>query len=483
MINRTRRPKTRSLFFLLILGLSSLFFSPISSAASATASAAVAETQSASATTAKSTPQTETVVGTSTLMELTLKQAYEKALQSNPTLKQAQENVNQMGYEIPLARSTLFPTLTATGQGEEKKDPANNNNSLFQGESYDSYTAGLHGTQPLFQIGIFSAVDSARKDRQISQYNLEISTRNLGASVIQAYFQVVLNMRAVDSLLRQERIVTESLKTTEHRFRTGRSQLLDVLQVKTQIALLVSQVADAKNQMQISAANLANILGEPHAKSYTIRNNLKAPDLAVIDRDVDLKKFHLPELEQNKVQINQIDDKIDVTRGQNLPTLNLFGDYNFNSFKNTDLFDGTSNSWDAGITLTIPLFSGFSSFSQVDQLKSQKMQLEFARQNLENQTNLQQVTSRKQVETARADVIAGEEALKLAKQSSDEAIRQYRLATIDFLNFLTIQTSYVQAEQSLNTYKYNYLAALANYYSASGQEMGHLVDLLEEANR
>lgn len=432
---------------------------------------------------AAETPAQPEVVGTSTTAQLSLKQAYEKAIETNPTIKQAKENVNQVGYEVPLARANIFPVLTATGEGEQKKDPANNTNALFGGQTYDQYTAGLHGTQPLFQMGLFSAIDAAKKDQRVSQYNLEITTRNLGGSVIQAYFQVVLNMRAVDSLMRQERIVTESLKTTEHRFHTGRSQLLDVLQVKTQIALLVSQVADAKNQMQISAANLANILGEPHAKSYTIKNNLAAPDLATIDRDVDPKKFYLPELEQNKVQIEQIDDKVDVTRGQNLPNLSLFGDYNYNSYKNTDLFDNSSNSWDVGVLLTIPLFSGFSSFNQVDQLKSQRIQLEFARQNLENNTNLQQVTSRKQVETARDDVAAGEEALKLAKQSSEEAIRQYRLATIDFLNFLTIQTSYVQAEQSLNTYKYNYLVALANYYSASGQNMGHLVSLLEEANK
>src|SRR6185312_6865952 len=150
------------------------------------------------------------------------------------------------------------------------------------------------------------------------------------------------------------------LKTTQHRYATGRSQLLDVLQVKTQIALLVSQVSDAKNQVEIAAANLANLLGEPHAKAYSIGNHLEAPDLKVIDNDVDLKKFRLPEIEQNKLQILQIEDQKDITWGKNLPTLNLIGDYNYQSYKKSDLFDNLSNSWDVGVVLTIPIFSGFS---------------------------------------------------------------------------------------------------------------------------
>src|SRR6185312_15983350 len=265
---------------------------------------------------------------------LTLKQAYEKAQQLNPSLMQSKENLNQADTEIPLARANLFPVLTGTAQGEQKKDSVNagGNNTLFSGDPYNQYNAGLHLTQPLFAKGLFSALDLAKKDKQISSLNIEIANRNLATSVIQAYFQVVLNMRALDTLSRQEKIVTESLKTTQHRYATGRSQLLDVLQVKTQIALLVSQVSDAKNQVEIAAANLANLLGEPHAKAYSIGNHLEAPDLKVIDNDVDLKKFRLPEIEQNKLQILQIEDQKDITWGKNLPTLNLIGDYNYQSY-------------------------------------------------------------------------------------------------------------------------------------------------------
>ena len=78
--------------------------------------------------------------------------------------------------------------------------------------------------------------------------------------------------------------------------------------------------------------------------------------------------------------------------------------------------------------------------------------------------------------------MTGTEAFKLALDSYKEARRNYTLATIDFVQFLSVQQAYAQAEQALNTYRYNYIAALGNYYAASGQNMQQLVDLLEKAN-
>jgi outer membrane protein TolC len=53
---------------------------------------------------------------------------------------------------------------------------------------------------------------------------------------------------------------------------------------------------------------------------------------------------------------------------------------------------------------------------------------------------------------------------------------------MDFFQFFQVQQAYVQAEQSLNAYKYNYITALANYYIASGQDLPKLVQVLERTN-
>ena len=414
---------------------------------------------------------------------LNLKEAVGMAIDNNPSLKQTAETINQADAQASYVRSGLFPNLSTIVKGSENKDAANGTGVKFNGDPYNQYQTDVHLTQTLFQFGSLDAVGAANKTRDINKLNTEIAGRDLTNQVIQAYFQVVLNKRNVDTLKRQEKILRESVSTTEHRAQTGRSQLLDVLQVKTQLALLVSQIEAAENQLQISAASLANLLGDTRAREFHVRDTLEAPELSVVDHEVNFKGFRLPELEVNRLSLEQNKDQRSITIGTNLPNISLVGDYYYTAFTQSDLFQDYSASWSVGVALTIPMFSGLSSIYQLRGLASQKTQLEYNRVNIENATNLNQVSSRKNLETAKDAIIQGKEALRLAIDSSNEARRKYQLATIDFLQFLTVQQSYVQAEQSYNQYKFNYVQALANYYVASGQDINKLVDLLEGANR
>lgn len=415
---------------------------------------------------------------------LSLHQAVSIAVENNPSLLQTKETIHQAQEQTRLSSAIVFPTLNLIGTGSYEKSATNSPSGVvsFNGDPYNQYESDLHLTQTLFQIGTFSAIESTKKDQELRKLDTEIAARNLTSNVIQAYYQVILNSRNVDTLVRQERIEKEALVTATQRERTGRGQLLDVLQVKTQIALLESQIATAKNSLQVSAATLDNLLGGTKAAQITVRDGLEGPQLDSVDRNVDLKNFRLPELEQNKISYAQLDDQKNVYLGQNLPSLALTGDYLYNAYKKSDLFNQDANSWIVSLQLTIPLFSGLSGIYQQHVLTSEQAQLEFAKTNIMNNTTLQQVTSRKNLESALQTIISGTDALKLAIASSDEARRQYRLATIDFVALLNVENSYVQAESSLNGYKYNYIVALANYYVASGQQLGGLVDLLEGAN-
>lgn len=412
---------------------------------------------------------------------LGLKEVYFQALEQNPAIKQSVQTMNQMEAQIPVARSFILPTLTATAFGERKKDASLSNVTLLRRDPYELYNAGLHLVQPIFAFGALDAIDSAKKDQKISELGVEITKRNLANSIIQTYYQAVVYMKNVESLTKQEKIVHESLSTTQHRQKTGRSQLLDVLQVKTQIALLSSQILDAKNQVEIALANLANLLGQQQGAAFNVQSTMSTPDLKVFSRNVDLKSANIPELVQNQIQIDQVSDQRGVTQGKYLPSANLFGDYIYQNFDRNDLFRSEANSWILGVNLNIPIFNGFAGHYQDQALIYKESSLREARKVLENQTSMQIVASRKKLESSHQAVLTGQIALDLAQQSSNEAIRQYKLATIDFLQFLTIQQAYIQAEQALNNYKYNYIIALSNYYVSSGQDMNELVDTLESA--
>jgi outer membrane protein len=415
--------------------------------------------------------------------QVSLRSAVDQALKENPGLGEVREKVNEIDANVSQVRSLLYPTLNATATAYQKKDQVQNGNPLFGGDPYNSYVADLKLNQPLMQIGSLAAINAAKRSLDVKTMDLEIATRNIIVNTISGYFKVIVNSRALDTLNKQQKIVKNSLAVAQSREKTGRGQLLDVLQVKTQLAVLDSQISTAKNDLSIAIANLSVLMGKTHTEEFHIEDKMETPHLTDVDSMVDVSKARIPEVYRDQYLLSQLDEQRQVLWGQNLPSLALIGDYNFLSYKRSDLFDSSANAWYLGLQLTIPLFSGLSSFDQRRALGSQKLQAQYNLKNIENQLSLQQVTSRKNLESAVQAIESGSEALRLAKASSDEASKNYRYATIDFVNFLSVQKEYILAEQTLDRYKFNYVLALADYYSVSGQDLMKFVDMLEKLNK
>ena len=413
---------------------------------------------------------------------LSLSDAVETSLRNNASYGETREKENQADLSTSVTKSILYPNLSLVGQADRQKD-ANNGfvSNTGRAGSYNEYTTSLRLNQLLYQHGTFATIDTAKKNRALAGFNTEIAQRDLSNSVIQAYYLIVLSSRNIQTLEDQKKIVAESLQVALKRQQTGRGQLLDTLQVKTQFALLEGQLSTAKNQLSEAQTTLASLLGNSTSQEFNIKNTLEAPSVPEIDASIDLKNSRIPEILKDDVAYQQIENQKETLWGQNLPSLNLLGTYNFANEKDSDLFQDSSNSWTIGVQLTIPLFSGLSTVYQDHVLSSQQLQLSLDKKYLQDQVSLQQLNNKKNLETALDSIQTGNEALKLAQASLKEAQRNYKFATIDYLQYLSVQQQLAQAEQSLNTYKYNYITALGNYYSATGQNMKNLIALLEKA--
>ncbi|MGZ3827246.1 MAG: TolC family protein, partial [Bdellovibrio sp.] len=370
---------------------------------------------------------------------LKLKAALQAALSENPSLKVTLEKENQAQAQVPVARSVIFPTLSATASSMRAKDAVNVGVPRFNGEPFNVYSSGLKLNQTLFQVGAFSAINAAKKDVEISKLNIEINKRDLTSSVIKTYFQVILYSRKMETFLAQKKIAQESVVTAKRREHIGRGSSLEVLQAKTQLALLDGQLESTQNQLQEATATLANLMGDGSSLKFVIEDKMEAPEIKAVDSVVDLKNFKIPEVSLTDVSIERIDDQKSILWGQNLPSLSLIGNYSYSNFLQSDLYNENGASWSVGLQLTIPLFSGFSTLYQNSSLNAQKAQFVLNKLAVLNQLSYQQITSRKKLETAQASIETGKEALKLAISSVNEARRSFNFANIDFFQFLTVQ--------------------------------------------
>lgn len=409
---------------------------------------------------------------------LDLKEVIKISKENNPKVIGIKEKINQFDAQTRLTKSYLFPTLSWNLNGNYQKDAVYTGTPKFNGDPYNQYGSDLKITQPLYTKGMYSAISQIDIDKNIQKLNLEIEERNLTLNIIEAFYRFILNQRALENLLKNQEIIQKALTTSHQRFNMGRGQLLDILQVKTQLALIQPQLEQARSQLIISGQQLINYMGDKERSSLKLKGILKTLVLKEVQSQINLSVFKLPEYEINQLQISQIDYGRDVIMGKHFPTIKLVGDYLYNNYKKSEIFSDYSNSWVVQLQVSIPLFSGLSSVYERNSLSSQDRQLKIARNDLENSLAFKQVTSFRNLEASESSLLSSEAAVKLAEEAQKEATRLYKLSQIDFLQFLTVQQSALQAKSNLDQLKFQNIIAYSNYFTSSGQSLDILVDIL-----
>ena len=142
------------------------------------------------------------------------------------------------------------------------------------------------------------------------------------------------------------------------------------------------------------------------------------------------------------------------------------------------MLNSAADSYNGTLTLNIPLFNGLSSIHDRASYGSQARQLALQEANLRQKLSFDQVQTRESLQVARRKIDISTKAQELAQASLNEAKRNYRLATIDFLQFLQVQQAFAEAENALDQARFEYIQALAQCARAMGISLPSLVKLL-----
>jgi outer membrane protein TolC len=416
-------------------------------------------------------------------LSLTLRSAVEKALKQNPDVRSSRERINEGDQSLSFAFSQALPNVSATASATVLKAAVNNgiNNLLFfNGAPYRQYAVQFRVAQPIYVGGaIGSGLDAARKEIDVRRKDLEVAERDLSVNVLQTYNAVLLNRELLKILKETESVLSQLVKTNEGYQKIGRTQLLDVLQSRTQLALLKPRITQTENQMQTTALQLATLLHEPAAESIDLTGKFSTLTRATVDQLFRSRLPELPELTRIHTQISQFEDQTNVQLAQFRPQLNLIGTIGRAGTRASLLVDDLATTWGVGLQLSVPIFVGLGSIHQKNLLGSQKAQLEYGEQRLQDAITLNQGQSDRDLETADAVLKSSEVARQLANQSLEEAKRNYRVKSINPLQFLTSQQNYLDAESAYHQAKFNHVVAVSRYAVAMGIPMATIIEALE----
>ena len=127
------------------------------------------------------------------------------------------------------------------------------------------------------------------------------------------------------------------------------------------------------------------------------------------------------------------------------------------------------NPLSAGLTISIPLFSGGRNLNKASEIRNSISQLSLQKDYLSQSINVQATNAFNAILTAREKMTSNEITVRQAQKAYDIALVRYNAGTSTILELNSSELSLTQAKLNYSQATYDYLAARADYEKIIGE--------------
>jgi outer membrane protein len=397
---------------------------------------------------------------------LSLQRAVAIALEHHPTLQAAEANVYSAEAGKRLALSSYFPLISASGTATHTEGVFVFNPSIpSRYQIYSNYVAGFTGSQLIYDFGKTSSrvgantdfVEASEQDFRSAHDNVIMNVQLAYFTYLQAKSVVTVNQEAVEQ-------ATRHLAQARAFYTVGRRPQFDVTRAEVDLANANVNMIRARNGMQVARVQLNNAMGVHPTHPYEVSDSLGTGPVALnLDSVRSVAAGNRPDLLSAKARLTGFESLTSAARSQHLPTLSATGAYNWSGF-DVRLYPR----WNAGLSLTLPIFQGFSINAQVQQAEAAA---EIARANLSSLTQNVML----EVEQAYLGVTEAQERMgataklvEQAEQNLNLAERQYAAGVGTALDVTDAQLTRSNARITNIQALFDYNSSLARLQKAVG---------------
>lgn len=381
---------------------------------------------------------------------LTIEKCIDIALKNNPQLRIAENSYELSASNLTGVRSVLFPQISL------QSSYAKNGGTFFFGPTarpadYENYAVGFQAQQLVFDFGkTFSRVSATADLKDASLQDLISAKQNLILSTYLAYFSYLQAERIqkvnLESLLQAK----EHLDQAEKFYEVGKKPQFDVLKAKTDEANANVNLITSQNNLIVSKLQLENVLNTKLGDNFQLKDNLElSKDTVSLDNAMKISYLNRPELIGSKYRVEANKSFVTSAWTANLPTISATGGYTWRGYALNQNF---LNSWNVGLSFSLPLFQGFALDAGIDQAKANlniaEAQYDYSLQTV-NLDVQQQYASVKlalaKIDATKSLVQQAEEAFKLAEARYKEEVGSPIEITDAQVTLLNAQMTYIQS--------------------------------------
>lgn len=418
-----------------------------------------------------------------------LLEIYQRALQNDPTIREAEAQYLAQAEVKPQARAALLPNVTAGGnmsnQFTDTLGPIPvGGNGIGTGSTTRTDTHGwsLTLTQTIFDWGRYATLHQADKRVARAETDYEAAKQALLIRVATAYFNVLAAKDSLASAVSAREAISRQLEQAQRRFEVGLIAITDVQQSQAGYDDSVAAEIQAQRLLATSYEQLREIIGDvvTELASPTDELPLLSPDPASPEQWVKTALAQNLSLISSRLAAEVAEYDIDIQKGSRLPTVNFQGSYTNSSNDRAqtihqaggpDIFTPfpqkpEGRSWQ--LNVQFPLFTGGLTRSRVQQSvythRAATEELERIGRLTERQTRDAYLGVISEISRVRA--------LKQSVESNRTALRAteagFEVGTQTTVDVLTAQRNLSTAETTYSRSRYDYIINVLALKQAAG---------------
>ncbi|MDA8099473.1 MAG: TolC family protein [Nitrospiraceae bacterium] len=391
---------------------------------------------------------------------LTLRQCVEIAMKNHPNLRAADGNVAAAEGRLLQSGSAYYPQVQAsTGYSE------NHSLGAFGDSVTKMYATTIQANQVLYDFGRTGGNrDAAKAGRQSAEQERTRTIQEVVLNVKQAYYALLQSQRL---LIVAQKTLDQSevhLLQAEAFFRAGSKPRFDVTRAEVDVNSSRLGIITAQNRVRVSAITLNQAMGTEPGRTVTVEERefqlVTMPSLSFTEAEALRNR---PELLKAESDVEMTRSRVTAERSGYWPTLSANGSYTWaNGTAEMGPFKGdVGDSWNAGITLTVPLFEGRVTEGRVSEAKANLLTAEAQRDVLRQAVLLEVNQAYADLESAAARVGVTESSLKTAQENLSLAQGRYRAGVGPSIEVTDAEVAALKAETDHVQAQYDYQLAVA----------------------
>jgi outer membrane protein, multidrug efflux system len=389
------------------------------------------------------------------------------ALQQNYDIRIAATRILEAQAQVGITRADQLPAINARAEAVNQRSARS---KFFPAFETSANQVDLSLAWELDFWGKYRrATESARATLLATQWAREAVISTLVSDVAAAYFQ----LRELDLQLEISRRTLasrqDSLQLTQMLAKGGATSMLDVRQAEQLVFTAAETIPDLERRIEQQENFISTLLGDnpgPIARGTKLTDQPHSPEVPAGLPSSLLERR--PDIRQAEAQLIAANAQIGVAKAAYFPQISLTATSGYQSSALTSLFTGPAGLWNFGGSLVQPIFAGGRIRSNVKFTEARQQEAA-----LVYQQTIQQAF--RGVSDALVGYSKDREFREQQEQltfSAQDAARlsetRYRGGATSYLEVLTNETNYFDAELGLAQAQLNELVALVRIYRNLG---------------